>query len=95
MHPVTTPRMNWTEENRGITENEKASSLKIFAPCIERFINRGIYIHTHIYIHTYFIQENHIKQLNKDPADTYQKQIQQTIQKCNILVDKQAHKYCI
>jgi len=25
-----------------------------------------------------FIQENHITQLNKDPTDTYQKQIQQT-----------------
>jgi len=25
----------------------------------------------------------------------YQKQIQQTIQKCNVLVDKQAHKYLI
>ena len=42
-----------------------------------------------------FIQENHIKQLNKDPTDTYQKHIQQTIQKCNILVDKQAHKCLI
>lgn len=39
-----------------------------------------------------FIQENHI---NKDPTDTYQKQTQQTIKKCNILVDKQAHKYLI
>jgi len=42
-----------------------------------------------------FIQENHITQLNKDPTDTYQKQIQRTIQKCNIFVDKQAHKYLI
>ena len=39
-----------------------------------------------------FIQENRI---NKDPTDTYQKQIQHTIKKCNILVDKQAHKYLI
>jgi len=34
-----------------------------------------------------FIQENNIKQLNKDPTDMYQKQIQQTIQRCNILVN--------
>ena len=35
-----------------------------------------------------FIQENNIRQICKDPADMYQKQIQQTIQRCNILVDK-------
>ena len=41
------------------------------------------------------MQENHITQLNKDPTDTYQKQIQQTIQKCNVLVDKQGYKYLV
>jgi len=35
-----------------------------------------------------FIQENHISCLNKDPTDTYQKQIQNAIQKCNTLIDK-------
>ena len=40
-----------------------------------------------------FIQENRMTQLNRDPTDMYQKQIQQTIKKCKISVDKQAHKY--
>jgi len=40
-----------------------------------------------------FIQENHITCLNKDPTNLYQKQIQQAIQKCNILIDKRTHKY--
>jgi Na+/phosphate symporter len=35
-----------------------------------------------------FIKENHIKILNKDPTEIYQKQIHQTIQKCNTLIDK-------
>jgi hypothetical protein len=39
------------------------------------------------------IQENHISCLNKDPTDTYQKQIQQAIQKCNTLIDKPIQKY--
>ena len=30
-----------------------------------------------------FIQENQIMQLNKDPTESFQKQIQQTIHKCN------------
>jgi len=34
-----------------------------------------------------------VKQLNKDPTDTHQKQIQQTFQRYNVLVDKQSHKY--
>jgi len=42
-----------------------------------------------------FIQENNIKQLNKDPADKYQKQIQQTLQKCNALMEKRTHKYLV
>jgi hypothetical protein len=32
-----------------------------------------------------FIQENHISCLNKDPTDTYQKQIQKKKQKCNTI----------
>ena len=42
-----------------------------------------------------FIQENNTKQLNKDPTDKYQKQIQQTLQKCNALVEKWTNKYLI
>ena len=42
-----------------------------------------------------FIQENHISCLNKDPTDTYQKQIQNAIQKCNTLIDKHAQKCLI
>jgi len=42
-----------------------------------------------------FIQENHITCLNKDPTNLYQKQIQQAIQKCNILIDKQINKYLL
>jgi hypothetical protein len=43
----------------------------------------------------YFIQENHISCLNKDPTDTYQKQIQNAIKKCNTVIDKHAQKYLI
>ena len=43
---TSTPRMKWTEENRRTVENEKVSSLKTNAPCVERFKNRGIYITT-------------------------------------------------
>ena len=42
-----------------------------------------------------FIQENNIKQLNKDPTDTYQKQIQQPFHTCNALVDKRSHAYLV
>jgi hypothetical protein len=42
-----------------------------------------------------FIQDNHITHLNKDPTDIYQKQIQQTIQKYNTLLNKQTYKYLI
>ena len=41
------------------------------------------------------IQENNIRQLNKDPTDTCQKEIQQTVQRCNVLMSKQSHKYLI
>jgi predicted metal-dependent phosphoesterase TrpH len=40
-----------------------------------------------------FITENQMQLLNKDPTETYQKQIHQTIQKCNTLIDKHIHKY--
>jgi hypothetical protein len=39
--------------------------------------------------------ENQIIQLNKDPTDSFQKQIQQTIHKCNALIDKNQHKYLL
>jgi len=42
-----------------------------------------------------FIQENNIKQLNKDLTDMYQKQIQQTLKKCNALVDIRSHRYLV
>jgi hypothetical protein len=42
-----------------------------------------------------FIEENHMERLNKDPTDIFQKQMHQTIQKCNTLIDKQAYKYLL
>ena len=39
-----------------------------------------------------FVQENQIKSLNKDLTDLYQKQIQQVIQKFDILIDRRTHK---
>ena len=42
-----------------------------------------------------FIIENHMEQLNKEPTEAYQKQIQQTVQKCNRLIDKHVYKYLI
>jgi len=42
-----------------------------------------------------FIQKNHISCLNKVPTDTYQKQIQHVIQKCNMQIDKHTPKYLI
>jgi hypothetical protein len=44
-------------------------------------------------IHT-FIQQNNITQLNKDPTDLYQKQIQQTLHKCKELIDNKT-KYIL
>ena len=35
-----------------------------------------------------FIHENDITQLNKDPTESFQKQMQQTIQKCNVLIER-------
>ena len=42
-----------------------------------------------------FIQENHITRLNKEPTDSFQKQIQQAIQKCDIMIDKCINKYLV
>jgi hypothetical protein len=42
-----------------------------------------------------FIQENSTIKLNKDPTDAYQKQIQQTMQKCKDLIDKNKSKYML
>ena len=33
--------------------------------------------------------------MNKDPTDFYQKQIQQAIQKCDIMIDNCRHKYLV
>jgi hypothetical protein len=35
-----------------------------------------------------FIEENQIIQLGKDPMESFQKQIQQTLHECNTVVDK-------
>jgi cellobiose phosphorylase len=42
-----------------------------------------------------FIQENNIIKLNKDPTEAYQKQIQQTMQKCKDLIDTNKSKYML
>jgi molybdopterin-guanine dinucleotide biosynthesis protein len=42
-----------------------------------------------------FIKEKRIRALNKDPTEVYQKQIHQTIQKCNTLIHKQTLIYLI
>ena len=42
-----------------------------------------------------FIQENHIILLDKDPTESLQRHIQQTIQKCDILIDKRINKHLI
>jgi hypothetical protein len=42
-----------------------------------------------------FIQDNQIIQLNKDPTDSFKKQIQQTIHKLNALIDKNQHIYIL
>ena len=42
-----------------------------------------------------FIHENHITQLNKDPTESFQKQIQQTMQKCNTIINKNKQKYLL
>jgi len=40
-----------------------------------------------------FIQDKNIKQIDKDPTNKFQKQIQHTTQQCKLLLDKRAHKY--
>jgi hypothetical protein len=42
-----------------------------------------------------FIQENHITQLKKDPTRTFQKQIQQALQTCNLLIERDRLKHLI
>jgi hypothetical protein len=42
-----------------------------------------------------FIRENQIIQLNKHPTDSFQKQVQQIIQKCNAIIDENQHKYLL
>ena len=39
-----------------------------------------------------FIHDNHITQLQKYPTELFQKQIQQILQKCNTVIDKNQHK---
>jgi hypothetical protein len=40
-----------------------------------------------------FLTDNNFRQLQDDPTDKYQKQVQQTILKCNTHIDKQRKKY--
>ena len=40
-----------------------------------------------------FICKNDITQLNKNPTESFQKQIQQTMQKCNILIERKQQKF--
>ena len=42
-----------------------------------------------------FIQENQIIPLDKDPTESFQKHIQQTIHQCNIIIDKNQHNHFI
>jgi len=42
-----------------------------------------------------FIQENQIIHLDKDPTEFFQKHIQQTTHKCNIITDKNQQKHLI
>jgi len=42
-----------------------------------------------------FTQENQIIPLDKDPTYSFQKHIQQTIHKCNKIIQKNQHKHLI
>jgi hypothetical protein len=42
-----------------------------------------------------FIQDNNIMKLNKDPTDSYHRQIQQAIKKCKDLIDRNRQKYML
>jgi hypothetical protein len=42
-----------------------------------------------------FIQENNIIRLNKDPTEYYHRQLQQTMQKCEDLIEKNRCKYLL
>jgi hypothetical protein len=41
------------------------------------------------------IQENRIIRLNKDPKESFQNHIQQTMHKCNTIIDKNQQKYLV
>jgi len=42
-----------------------------------------------------FIQENNIMMLNKDPTQSYHRQLQQTMKKCEDLIEKNRRKYLL
>jgi hypothetical protein len=42
-----------------------------------------------------FIQENNIMRLNKDPTESYHRQLQQAVQKCEDLIEKNRRKYLL
>jgi len=42
-----------------------------------------------------FVQENNIIKLNKDPTEAYRKQLQQAMQKCEDLIEKNKRKYLL
>jgi hypothetical protein len=42
-----------------------------------------------------FLQENDITQINKDPTKTYQEQIQQVLQTCNLIIERGKNKHLI
>jgi mannose-1-phosphate guanylyltransferase len=42
-----------------------------------------------------FIQENNIIKLNKDSTEAYYKQLQQAMQKCEDLIEKNKNKYLL
>ena len=42
-----------------------------------------------------FLHENNITQINKDPTEMYQRQIQQALQEFSTIIEKERHKYLI
>ena len=54
-------------------------------------------IHRHTLKHKIdtFVQENQIMQISKDPTESFQKQIQQSIRKCNAITHKNQQKYLL
>ena len=41
----------------------------------------------------HFLQNNNIQQIKKDPTDKYQKQIHKVMQQCELITNKETHKY--